>query len=98
MILASVSTTSWGNPDTAGLGFAGSELGEQGGQNTRTEGHGLKHYSSTRKRAQTCEQEAAVLPGKAAKGGRWNALGIGEIKALCLNVLLVLFPADLLLF
>lgn len=40
MILASVSTTSCGNPDTAGLGFAGAELGEQGEQETRTDGHG----------------------------------------------------------
>lgn len=39
------------------------------------------------------EQKAAVLQGKAANGGRWNALGTGEVKVLCksLNVLPVLF-------
>lgn len=88
-----MSTTFYGNPDIAGLGFAGRELGEQGEHDTRTEGHGQKHCSSTRERVQTCEQKAAVLQGKAANSGRWKVLGIGEFKALCksLNVLPVLF-------
>lgn len=85
MILASVSTTSCGNSDIAGLDFAGADLREQGKQETKTEGHGQKHCSSTREGVQTCEQKAAVLQGKAANGGRWKALGIGEVKALCVS-------------
>lgn len=46
---------------------------------------------------QTCVQKAVVLQGKAANGGRWKALGIGEVKALCKCLNMLPFPAELLL-
>lgn len=94
-ILALMSIALLGKPDS-GLGLCGRGAGRtEQGQKNKDENIAPASSEWIRERVQTCKQKTAVLQGKALRGkrGKWKALSVAEVEALCKcpSVLLTLF-------